>query len=165
MTIMQYLGEETNLRVPARIAGKMVTEIGEKAFAGNQTLKTVQLPASITTIGVSAFENCQSLTRIHIEKTRVIQDAAFAGCTALETVRVNEDNRLQRIGSRAVADCTALKLLATSSAIREIGEDAFNGCDKLVIDILQDNFYTINFCKEHGIRFTRHHETQEGDEP
>ena len=119
----------TVLEIPEFIAGQRVTEIAEGAFAGNETLMSVSLPDGVIAIGARAFENCTALTSADIAGTETVGAAAFAGCTLLES-------------------------LTTSGAITEIGEDAFAGCDALVIRILRDSPVIVGYCEDHGIRFT-----------
>jgi len=58
--ITGYTGRTTGLRIPEQIEGMPVTEIGENAFsvgsAGREVrLTSVEIPASVTTIGPGAF--------------------------------------------------------------------------------------------------------------
>ena len=43
-----------------------VTTIGSHAFDGCWALKSINIPNSVTTIGASAFEGCSSLQSIHL---------------------------------------------------------------------------------------------------
>lgn len=56
----------TSYSIPTTIEvdGKVynVTEIGEEALSGNTALKTLYVPASITTVGANAFSGCKNLT-------------------------------------------------------------------------------------------------------
>lgn len=67
LSIVQFSGTVTALEIPAQIDGKLVTEIGENAFA-NMALTEVTLPETLTTIGAGAFQGC-ALTRITIPKS------------------------------------------------------------------------------------------------
>jgi len=60
-TIMGYTGSEASVTVPETINELTVTEIGDGAFEGNTTLEAIDLPDSITVIGVKAFANCSNL--------------------------------------------------------------------------------------------------------
>lgn len=57
--ITKYNGKNASITIPHEIAGKEVTSIGEKAFAGKTDLKYVRIPSSITSISDSAFDGCK----------------------------------------------------------------------------------------------------------
>jgi hypothetical protein len=61
ITITGYTGSGGALVIPSSIGGKIVTGIGDWAFAGCG-LTSVTIPASITSIGAQAFSYCFSLT-------------------------------------------------------------------------------------------------------
>lgn len=62
--VIDYIGSATDLTVPATVKGFSVVRIDDGAFEGNATLKSIDLPDSILTIGSRAFANCPSLTDI-----------------------------------------------------------------------------------------------------
>ncbi len=66
--------------IPATVNGFDVVAIGSGAFKGCD-LKSVELPASITTIGKEAFQGCTSLASVFVEaKTSITPDTdAFTG--------------------------------------------------------------------------------------
>ena len=49
------------VEIPSEINGSKVTELAEKAFAGNAEIEGVLLPETIQTIGSGAFEDCGNL--------------------------------------------------------------------------------------------------------
>ncbi len=51
------------LKLPNKIAGKPVTDIGDGAFVGLETLKEITIPNSIIQIGNNAFHSCTSLEK------------------------------------------------------------------------------------------------------
>lgn len=59
--ITKYLGTESQVKVPARIAGKAVTSIRKFAFQNCVGLTSLELPESITSIGEFAFDGCTQL--------------------------------------------------------------------------------------------------------
>ena len=76
LSIVQFSGTVTALEIPAQIDGKVVTEIGENAFA-NMALAEVTLPETLTTIGAGAFQGCK-LSKITIpESVTYIGEKAF----------------------------------------------------------------------------------------
>ena len=46
--------------------GDVVVAIDEKAFFGNETLKAIELPSTVSDIGLMAFSNCPSLIYISV---------------------------------------------------------------------------------------------------
>ena len=69
ITIIKYKSNNTDIKIPNVIDGKMVTAIGDKAFSGCKSLKTVIIPDTITSIGKNAFSDCTNLEKILIPKS------------------------------------------------------------------------------------------------
>ena len=79
-TIDAYNGTDENVVVPEKLGGKDVVAIGYNAFSGNETVKTVKLPSSVTYIGGEAFSGCTSLTKITVPSSvTYIGGEAFTG--------------------------------------------------------------------------------------
>ena len=83
----------TSVTIPTR-----VRSIKNSAFFGCTKLASIELHDRIDEIGASAFENC-GLTSIHIKSNTRIEDSAFAGCTALETIVVDTPQVVTGISS------------------------------------------------------------------
>ncbi|MBQ8689277.1 MAG: leucine-rich repeat domain-containing protein [Clostridia bacterium] len=86
--------------------GETVTK---DAFGGALRLKSVALPASITSI----------------------DDGAFEGCVKLNAVILAEDSELTEIGARAFAGCVNLISATVPASVNSVAEDAFEGCYRL----------------------------------
>ena len=83
VTITCYYGSDSNLVVPASIAGKWVAEIDDIAFAKSSTLTEVTLPKHLESIGESAFARCSKLESITIPASATsIGNNALANCSA-----------------------------------------------------------------------------------
>jgi hypothetical protein len=82
-------------------------------------------------IGKYAFHNCVSLQCIFIPHTvKVIDEAAFSGCTQLAHVVLCEG--LEHIGKQAFLCCSSLTRIDIPSTTKSIGDEAFCACLKLV---------------------------------
>ncbi len=66
LTITGYKGNGSDVAIPSSIGGKTVRYIGDSAFSGNTSLKSVIIPEGITYIGTYAFKDCTSLENISV---------------------------------------------------------------------------------------------------
>lgn len=64
-----------------------VTEIGESAFFGNETLSSITIPSGVASIGNDAFQGCKSLKSVTIpNRVTSIGSYAFSGCSCLTSI-------------------------------------------------------------------------------
>ncbi len=107
-----------------------VTSIGSDAFAGCIGLKTITIPESVTSIEYGAFAECSSLESITIPKNVVqINDEAFASCYSLTSIVLPEN--LTSIGGGAFRDCRSLTSIVIPEKVISIEWLAFYGCSNL----------------------------------
>ena len=91
---------------------------------------SIIIPNSITTIGVSAFEWCESLKSIHIPGTvSVIADNAFCNCSSLQKIYIPDS--VTTIGNNSFSACDSLMKVYLSSSLQSIGDNAFGWCKSL----------------------------------
>jgi len=64
VTITKYVGKKTVVNIPATIQNTSVTRIGQSAFANNQSLTSVTIPASVRYIEDFAFASCINLISV-----------------------------------------------------------------------------------------------------
>lgn len=112
---------KTNLETLVISSGE---KIKENAFSGCNTLTTVYIAESVTSIGNNAFYGCpivtayaptwaisylrnSNLKTFTITAGTTIEENAFAGCTQLTTVTIPKSVRVIEAG--AFADCASLK--------------------------------------------------------
>lgn len=90
--------------IPEKINNYTVTSVGFSqevyeaigtnkilGFGNASFLKEIQLPKTVKTIGVKAFNNCDSLETISFYGVESIEYGAFRGCTSLENVNFKGD--------------------------------------------------------------------------
>lgn len=64
--------------------------INDDFLSYNEYVKKINLPDSLTSIGVSAFESCSNLKEITIPNRCSVQAMAFYGCSSLTDINYNE---------------------------------------------------------------------------
>ena len=108
-----------------------VTSIGDAAFSGYWDLSSIELPSSLTGIGIETFAYC-GLTSVTIpDGVTTIGVAAFSGCSALKTVSLPQS--LTDIGSGAFSFCDALTSIYVYAkqppiATERIATDVYDHC-------------------------------------
>ena len=94
------------------------------------SLKTYDIPSSVTSIGASAFWGCSSLTSINIPSTQTsIGEKTFAGCSSLTSINI--PSSVTSIDLGAFADCSSLTSINIPSSVTSIDGSAFSGCSGL----------------------------------
>ena len=136
-----------------------VDAVAASAFRGNEMVRSISLPSSLTEIGRYAFDGCPNLEQVtfrdeadraegvEIElyafrdcarleaisipqgEDSVIRQNAFVGCTGMKRAELGNGVRL--IENRAFEGCTGLETVTLSDALTEIGTSAFAGCTAL----------------------------------
>ncbi len=159
-----------------------VTTIGNYAFAGctklgSDSTKPFHIPASLVTLGSSAFSECPSLTEAVIPEgvakigdkaflndtglTSVVLEggdlteigvSAFEGCTALTEITI--PNGVTRIGATAFKNCSALKKVVIPASVTYIGADAFSGCGNIEFYVVPGS-YAEQWLADNGLSSTK----------
>ncbi len=123
--VEKYLGNGGDVVIP-----NVLKSIGERAFLGCRSIKSIVIPNSITSIGERVFEDCSSLTSITIGNgVKSIGNWAFYNCRSITSVTIPKS--VKSIGERAFSGCTSLKSITISNGVKGIRDDAFSGCNKL----------------------------------
>lgn len=154
--LQEYTG---SLVIPATVTHNgttyNVTAISGRAFMNNKSLTSVTLPASITSIGYMAFDNCgvyndesnwkdnvlylnNYLIRVKETKsgaytipkqTKSVAYGAFENCASLTSVVIPDGITI--IGDYTFAGCSALTSVAIPSSVTSIGYQSFYSCTSL----------------------------------
>jgi hypothetical protein len=127
--LIGYEGGDTDIIIPDEAAGKVVLKIGEKAFWGNKTLKSIKLPENLRYIDRYAFQKCTELNTVEFnQRLETIDDYAFAQTALAE---LNFPVSLASIGKYSFSECVGFKSLTIPSRVNSIGKYAFYGCTTL----------------------------------
>lgn len=106
-----------------------VKAIRFKAFEECTGLTSVRITSYNTTIGQWAFYGCSNLTNVYCVDVEKIESRAFAQCTTLS--QLNLGNSLTSIGDYAFGSCTSLEQILLPNSLTNIGYEAFVNCTAL----------------------------------
>lgn len=122
-TLVAYEGTDAQVEVPRDVDGIPVAVLGASLFASHTELEEVALPDTLRAIDDHAFDGCTALTHIELpESVTYIGMLAFAK-SGLVSVRVPASVRI--IGEKAFFHCKRLTTADLVPGLRCIGEMAF----------------------------------------
>ena len=107
-----------------------VTSIGDSAFSECDSLTSVTIPDSVTSIGGTAFYRCSSLTSITLpDSLTSIGGFAFRDCSSLTSITLPDG--VTSIGDYAFRSCSNLTSITLPDSVTSIGSFAFEWCSNL----------------------------------
>ena len=98
--------------------------IGDYAFANNKNLKSVKLPATLSSVGAYAFANNKKLTNFDVTDCGIVKYGPFVfmECTSLKSITMNTNV----IPTGSFYNCDNLTTVNIGSTVSYIGEYAFS---------------------------------------
>ncbi len=106
-----------------------LTSIGVYAFSKCDELKSINLPDSVSTLGAFAFSMCSSLENVILSKNlQVIEQYTFDKC-GIQYVEI--PGNIEEIGRWAFYKCKQLKQVKLTAGIHTIARSAFCDCHNL----------------------------------
>jgi uncharacterized repeat protein (TIGR02543 family) len=163
-TITKYTGPGGDITIPPTMDGFTVTTIGPNAFGiggaidlgedvyWNDSLKSVTIPDSVTTIGDYAFSGCRGLTSVMIPNSVTeIGKGAFEYTFSLTSVTI--PNSVTDIGTEAFGYCGLTDVIIPES-VTEIGSYVFGKCANLKNVTIQNGVTTLSegmFYKDYNL--------------
>ena len=100
-----------------------LTSIDDDTFNACTALTSIQIPASVETIGLRAFKSCSSLANITFEKGSILRDIKGGSKMASDYMSIDYYG--------AFSDCSALTAIEIPASVESIGVAAFWGCKRL----------------------------------
>ena len=108
-----------------------VSNVAENAFSGMETLESVFLDSTITTIEENAFDGCKNLKSVTIPASvKKMESGAFWN-SGLQTVTFEENSQLTELGT-GVFGMTAIQQISLPEGITQIPKHTFEDCKNLV---------------------------------
>ena len=99
-------------------------------FPISKAVSSYVIPNSVTSIGLSAFAGCESLTYIEIPNSVIsIRGAAFAWCRGLTSIAI--PNSVTSIDNQVFYGCSNLTTVEISNSVTIIDPIAFSYCPSL----------------------------------
>lgn len=136
------------------LSNTQITKVSGKCFDVCESLTTITLPTTVTSIGKSAFAYCYYLKKVkvaghsedvglHYLNLTEIGDEAFYLCQVI--VDVQFPATLQRIGKKAFASCYSLysAKFRGGNALTDVGDSTFCQCTKLRVLVYNKRCQTI----------------------
>ena len=122
--------------------------IANEAFWGCVSLKKIELPHNITSIGEAAFSWCTSLTTFYgkfaSEDNRcLIVDGKLIAFAPAGLIEYTIPDSVTSIGEAAFLGCTSLTSVTIPDSVTSIGEEAFYNCGSLTSVTIPDSVTTI----------------------
>ncbi|MCM1546000.1 MAG: leucine-rich repeat domain-containing protein [Clostridiales bacterium] len=109
-----------------------VSEIGEKAFESNYSLKSVTICNGVKIIGDNAFNDCRELKSVTLGNSLTdIGVGAFSFCWELKSVTMPKSVTHIDIGWGAFESCISLKNIALPDGVTRIPLSMFRDCSGL----------------------------------
>jgi len=157
-TITSYSGPGGAVIIPSTIGGYLVTTLSKTPLSNlssststsvsadtpifgwdNNTVTSVTIPDSVTTIGNFAFTGSSKLASVSLSNSlTIIGELAFCDCSSL--VNVTFPNTLTIIGYSAFYGCSSLTSITIPNSVTFIGRDAFANCAALTSITMPDRF-------------------------
>ena len=123
------------ITIPSKIYKRTVTTIGKSAFFDCDSLTSIIIPNSVTSIEEAAFFDCDSLTNITLPTITSIGTNTFGYCSNLTSITIPDG--VTSIGDAAFLCCINLRNITIPNSVTSIGALAFAGCDRFT-----DVYYT-----------------------
>ena len=171
-TVVGYEGTETDIVISNTYKGVPVTVICEEAFRENNSITSVVIPDSVTSIGGYAFYYCSNLTSVSIgNNVTSISSSAFEYCNSalyteyeygkyvrsgdnpyavliklinenLSTYTINENSK--HIADNVFSHCANLTTITIPDSVTSIGGGAFDSCYSLTSVSIGNNVTSIS---------------------
>ena len=145
--IPAYTSLSGDIAIPASVSYEgqnySVTSIGSSAFYNCDALTSVTIPNSVIMIGEYAFAGCSDLTSVTIpNNVTIIKNSTFGGCYSLTSVSI--PNNVTAIEHAAFYNCSSLISVTIGNNVKNIGANAFNECSNLTSIIIDNKVQNIN---------------------
>ena len=138
IVITKFIGNETEVVVPAEINGKKVATLTMDVFNHNESIVKVTLSEGIEKIedgfiageGTGCFFGCIALEEVILPNSLTyLGQGTFSNCTSLKSITLSD--QLDKIQASTFYFCKALTSVTIPGNVKTIESGAFGFCDSL----------------------------------
>lgn len=132
----------SDIAISSKYNGRPVVEIKNRAFENCNSLTSVIIPDSVTSIGGAAFYKCSSLADVVIsDSVTSIGGSAFGSCESLQSIKIPDGVTLFK--PYVFSRCVSLKSITVPNGVKRIGRGAFLDCFSLQNITIPDKLISI----------------------
>lgn len=114
-----------------------IRTIGFEAFAGCTSLRSFDMPDSVTTMYHRAFFDCKSLSEIKLSKNlKIINSKTFTNCISLKKIELPEG--FEKVENDGFTDCIGLQEVYIPKSLKLLNYTAFINCPNIVKVVAYD---------------------------
>ena len=127
-----YIDKKGDVVIPSEYNGLPITRIRKNVFWNEKYVESLTIPATVTHINNSAFENCVNLKKVTFEDgscLEKIEHSAFSNCGSLREIELPAT--VEYIASSAFRNCTSLESISIPKGVSNLDGAAFYGCSSL----------------------------------
>ncbi|MDR0920166.1 MAG: leucine-rich repeat protein [Oscillospiraceae bacterium] len=131
--ITDYNDTATDLTIPSMIQGQNIVGIGIGAFYHKDTLRTVEIPDGVKTIGELAFANCTNLTEVTFGENSKLETIEYEAFYSTKISKITIPEGVTSIGDRAFYSTSFSKVVFLNSGETTFGANVIPTSHQLTI--------------------------------
>lgn len=120
-----------------------ITAISPYAFCGNTYLTSISIPASVRSIGIDAFAECENINKVEISNIAKWCTTQFGNESAnplsiTQELYMNDKlvtavdiTGIEEVSAYAFINCTSIESFTSDNALLRIGDNCFRNCTSL----------------------------------
>ena len=144
VSIIAYDGTDSQMIIPEKLQNISVTEIGYRAFFGNEVITGVTLPSTLKRVGDRAFMYTNVAAIDLPSGLEIIAEGAFAQMPNLTSINI--PGGVKELPYMVFAQDANLSSVTLNSGLETIGSDVFSGCASLTSLTLPDTVKALGEC-------------------
>ncbi len=151
-TITGFKGNATALLIPSELDGYTVVAVGNGAFRGNKSIRSVVIPDTVKLIDANAFKECTNLGNVILSSNlEEMGSQAFAKCESLTGIEIPKSLVTCHVSWDGLVgdvdgpfyECTSLETIKFEEGTKQVAKRLFAGCPGLKKIVIPDTVTVI----------------------